>query len=515
MDKLDLYTSIVPTTAQKIAQRHTFNVFIHYGMNTFTGKEWGTGKESAQLFNPSEQDTDQWLRCIAASGASGVILTCKHHDGFCLWPTETTAHSVKHSPYKDGKGDVVREVSDSCRKYGLRFGVYLSPWDRNHSTYGSEAYNDVYCRQLTELLTNYGEIFCVWLDGACGSYMDNKPKQHYDFDRIYALVRELAPNAVISNCGPDIRWVGNEGGIARKSEWNVVPAFACDTQSIAEHSQHADGEDMVKNSSDIVASDLGSRKFLAGYDEFMWYPAEVDVSIRPGWFYHKAQDAMVRSLDNLLKIYYTSVGGNSFLLLNVPPDKCGLICEQDAETLRRLGAHLAKSRDQIVDVVSVSAPQAAEGCGCDNLLEYSYSGETGDPLAYYMPEREAQSYTLTFQLDKPHSINQVQLIENTAFSQRIEAFSVYVYQNGHRKKVYDGTTVGFGRIAVFAHAVETDRVEIVLTSVRKRPVLEFVGIYRDNGYRMKKSFLEPLKLWLHQKNYELYVARENKKRKAK
>ena len=247
MDKLDLYTSIVPTTAQKIAQRHTFNVFIHYGMNTFTGKEWGTGKESAQLFNPSAQDTDQWLRCIAASGASGVILTCKHHDGFCLWPTETTAHSVKHSPYKDGKGDVVREVSDSCRKYGLRFGVYLSPWDRNHSTYGSEAYNDVYCRQLTELLTNYGEIFCVWLDGACGSYMDNKPKQHYDFDRIYALVRELAPNAVISNCGPDIRWVGNEGGIARKSEWNVVPAFACDTQSIAEQSQHADGEDMVKN----------------------------------------------------------------------------------------------------------------------------------------------------------------------------------------------------------------------------------------------------------------------------
>lgn len=511
MDRLELYTSIVPSVRQKIAQRHTFNVFIHYGMNTFTGKEWGTGKESAQLFNPTQQDTDQWMRCIAASGASGVILTCKHHDGFCLWPSETTAHSVKHSPYKNGQGDVVREVSDSCRKYGLRFGIYLSPWDRNHSTYGSEEYNDVYCRQLTELLTNYGEIFCVWLDGACGSYMDRKPKQQYDFERIYALIRQLAPNAVISNCGPDIRWVGNEGGIARKSEWNVVPAFACDTQSIADKSQHASGENMAKKSSDIVFSDLGSRGFLENYDAFMWYPAEVDVSIRPSWFYHKGQDALVRSLDNLLKIYYTSVGGNAFLLLNVPPDTRGLICEQDAEVLRQLGEHISHARDQIVEVVSVSAPKAAAGCGSDNLLEYSYDGETGEPLAYYMPEEENLNYSLVFELEKPQRINRVKLIENTAFSQRIESFSVYVFVNGRRKKVYEGTTVGFGRTAVFAQAVETDRVEIVLTSVRKRPVLEFVGIYRDNGYCIKKSLLDPIKLWLHQKNYKAYIARENKK----
>ena len=245
--RLDKYLSIKPSIVQKRIQRENFNVFFHYGLNTFTGKEWGDGKVSPQEFNPTHQDTDQWIKTAKSAGAYGIILTCKHHDGFCLWQTATTTYSVASSPYKDGKGDVVKEVSESCKKYGLKFGIYLSPWDRNHPTYGQgDAYNDVYCAQLTELLTNYGEVFCVWLDGACGSYMDGKPKQTYDWNRYFSLIRKLAPNAAISNCGPDIRWVGNEGGYARESEWNVVPKFSCDIQTIEANSQQADDGEFAK-----------------------------------------------------------------------------------------------------------------------------------------------------------------------------------------------------------------------------------------------------------------------------
>ncbi|MDE6188822.1 MAG: alpha-L-fucosidase, partial [Clostridia bacterium] len=245
-ERIEKYVSITPSVNQKAIQRQRFNVFFHYGLNTFVAKEWGDGKVSPQVFNPTEQDADQWVKTVKEAGAYGVILTCKHHDGFCLWPTKTTDYSVASSPYKGGKGDVVKEVSDCCRKYGIKFGIYLSPWDRNHEAYGTDKYNDVYCQQLEELLTGYGEIFCVWLDGACGSYMDGKPKQVYDWDKYFSTIRKLAPKACISNCGPDVRWVGNEGGFARESEWNVVPRFAFDIQSIEATSQHSDDSDFAK-----------------------------------------------------------------------------------------------------------------------------------------------------------------------------------------------------------------------------------------------------------------------------
>lgn len=200
------------------------------------------------------------------AGAKGAVFTCKHHDGFCLWPTETTPYNISATPDKDGKGDVVKEVSDSCRKYGIKFGVYLSPWDRNHQDYSTPKYNDIYCQQLTELLTNYGEVYCVWFDGACGAYMDGKEKQVYDWERYFALIRRLTPMVCVSNCGPDIRWVGNEGGFARESEWNVVPQFAYDIQTIEANSQLADDSTFEKKGADVVFSDLGSRKFLSKYE---------------------------------------------------------------------------------------------------------------------------------------------------------------------------------------------------------------------------------------------------------
>lgn len=260
--RVELYTSIVPSPRQTAFQEGGFHVFFHYGINTFTNREWGDGKAPAQMFSPTRQNTDQWIEAVSAAGAKGVILTAKHHDGFCLWPTETTEYCVRNSPYRSGYGDVVREVSDSCKKYGLKFGLYLSLWDRNCPLYGTPEYNDFYIRQLTELLTGYGEIFCVWLDGACGAKMDGKEPYPYDFERVYQTVRGLQPNAVISNCGPDIRWVGNESGRARKSEWNVVPAFSCETQNIASHSQQTDAQDMKQQASDSHLEDLGSRAFL-------------------------------------------------------------------------------------------------------------------------------------------------------------------------------------------------------------------------------------------------------------
>lgn len=511
-ERLEKYVSIVPSVNQKHFQRQRFNVFFHYGTNTFTAKEWGDGKADPQIFNPTEQDTDQWLRAVKEAGAYGVILTCKHHDGFCLWPTKTTDYSVASSPYKDGKGDVVKEVSDSCRKYGIKFGIYLSPWDRNHEAYGTEGYNDVYCRQLEELLTGYGEIFCVWLDGACGSYMDGKPKQVYDWDRYFATIRRLAPNACISNCGPDVRWVGNEGGFARESEWNVVPKFAFDIQSIEATSQQSDDGDFAKKEADIISPDLGSREFLKDFNSFIWYPAEVDVSIRPGWFYHKSQDKAVRSLKNLLKIYYNSVGGNSTLLLNVPPDRRGLLHENDVKRLKEIGKHIQESDAQLLKVKAISAPVAEEGFDIEGVLEYSYDESTFDPINYYTPKEERGSYEIELVLDQPAKINRVKLIENVAFSQRIENFEIYAFVKGKYKKVYDGTTVGYCRIATFK-AVTAEKIKIVLTSVRKKPYIEFIGVYADNGVLIKDTLRQKFVKWLHHVNYIAYIKRENKKNK--
>lgn len=510
--RIDKYLSYVPSTAQKRVQRENFNIFFHYGLNTFTDKEWGNGKVSPSLFNPSEQDTDQWIRTAKEAGAYGVILTCKHHDGFCLWQTNTTDYSVKSSPYKDGKGDVVKEVSDSCKKYGIKFGVYLSPWDRNNEYYSTPKYNDIYCEQIRELLTNYGDIWCIWLDGACGSYMDGKKKQDYDWDRFYSLMRELQPDILISNCGPDIRWVGNEGGFARESEWNVVPKFSCDIQTIEKNSQQEDDGKFAEKGADIVFSDLGSRKFLKDYNEFMWYPAEVDVSVRLGWFYHSSQDNMLKSLDRLKKIYYNSVGGNSLLLLNIPPDRRGLLHKNDVELVKKLGEHIAQSNNQLLKVKAVQAPKAQENCKAENMLEYSFDSKSFDPIGFYMPKDEQKEYVITFDLDGSHKINRMRIVENTAFSQRVEKYSIYAFVKGKRKKVFEGTTIGYNRIAVFK-PVTTDKVQLVLEEVRRKPCIEFAGIYEDNGYKDKKPMFFKLKTKLHLAIYKSFINKENKYRK--
>lgn len=497
MDRLEKYVSIVPSKQQYDLQKMGAYAFIHFGMNTFTGKEWGDGQTPPSEFAPTSLSTDQWCEAILSAGLKGVILTAKHHDGFCLWRSDVTEYSVKNSPYQ---GDVVEELSKSCKKYGLKMGLYLSPWDRNSEYYGTDKYNDFYIAQLTELLTRYGEVFEVWLDGACGSWMDGKPKQVYDFERIYDTVRKLQPNAIISNCGPDVRWIGNEGGLTRDSEWNVVPKFNADVQKIMASSQQGDDQDMVDL--DCVADDLGSRKILDKFDEFMWYPAEVDVSIRPGWFYHSSQDNMVRSIDNLLNIYYNSVGGNAMLLLNIPPDKRGLIHENDVTRLKELGERIESGLKERARVKNISASREKKDYPVSNLLK----------KGVYSPER-SDKYVIDVNFKEISKIDKVMICEDVTHSQRIESFEVFVKYRGRSKRVYKGTTVGMKKIALFKKWVYADGMILVITSSRNEPYIEEFCAYISDGMLPKRPKFIKLKKFAHKMGYLAYVKREEKKKR--
>jgi alpha-L-fucosidase len=317
----------LPTPSQLAWQRDELALFLHFGVNTFTDREWGEGTEDPAIFAPAALDARQWARAAKNAGFRTLVLTAKHHDGFCLWPSATTRHSVASSPWRGGQGDVVREFVDACRAEGLKPGLYCSPWDRNASVYGdSPRYNAMYWAQLTELLTHYGPIHEVWFDGANGEGPDGR-KQAYDWPATFALVRRLQPEAVIfSDAGPDIRWIGNERGSAGDPNWSTVdpasvPYPGVDAPGVIEALQHGDPRGAV------------------------WRPGETDVSIRPGWFHHSAEDQQVKSVDQLLELYFTSVGRNSKLLLNVPPTRTGLLHSTDvaqlAEMRRRLSALFA------------------------------------------------------------------------------------------------------------------------------------------------------------------------------
>ncbi len=352
-------------------------MFLHFGVNTFTDREWGDGKEDPSIFNPTNLDARQWARTAKAAGFRAMILTAKHHDGFCLWPTATTKHSVASSPFRSGNGDVVREFVDACRDAGLKAGLYLSPWDRNNPAYGdSPRYNDLYCDQLTELLTRYGTISEVWFDGANGEGPNGK-KQIYDWPRTWALVRKLQPDAVMfSDAGPDVRWCGNERGVAGDPNWSTV-----DPSIVAYPG--ADGPNIID------ALQHGHR------DGTVWRPAEVDVSIRPGWFHHPAEDAKVRSAANLLDLYCTSVGRNGKLLLNVPPTRDGLLHASDVASLAAFSSlrvdqftasrALRSAESDLRRVHSVSAIRLEEDIERgQKVARYSVFGRTDSARGWYL-----------------------------------------------------------------------------------------------------------------------------------
>ena len=358
---LEYLANVRPSSRQLAWQRMEMYAFVHFGMNTMTDREWGLGHEDPARFNPSNVDVDQWMSALEAGGMTGVILTCKHHDGFCLWPSKLTAHTIAASPWRNGEGDLVRDVSEAARRHGMKFGVYLSPWDRTEATYGrGKAYDDFYVGQLTELLTRYGPIFSVWLDGANGEG-ENGKTQYYDWNRYYNVIRSLQPDAVISVCGPDVRWAGNEAGHVRENEWSVVPTRLRSAELTMENSQQEDDASFalaVRSQND----DLGSRAAVAKYgDALSWYPAEVDTSIRPGWFYHQYEDDKVKNADQLFKLWLSAVGGNSSLLLNVPPSPEGRFAEPDVQALEGLGRRIKAFRNALSEsLFDVSATSSIE-----------------------------------------------------------------------------------------------------------------------------------------------------------
>ena len=444
---------IVPSDRQLAYQETEFYAFFHFGMNTYTDREWGDGTEDPKLFNPAKLDADQWVSAAKNAGMKGVILTCKHHDGFCLWPTRYTSHSVASSPWKKGTGDVVKEVSDACRRHGMKFGIYLSPWDRNQPCYGTG--------------------FSVWLDGACGEGPNGK-KQVYDWERYYACVRKYQPDACICVCGPDIRWCGNEAGDVRKSEWSVVPARTALAESIQEKSQQADDEEFRQRKITSDMEDLGSRAALQGEKDLIWYPAEVNTSIRPGWFYHTKEDNQVKSLEELISIYCGSVGGNATFLLNVPPMPNGLLHPNDVARLAELGQWKRSAfSGNLAEFAEITASSEDAAHPVQNVL-------TDTRTTWYQPETDAKTGAfpaeLIFNLHTQKALGYLVIKEAIQHSQRVEAFCVYAQKEEKWVLVYEGTVIGYQKIVKLSEAF-TRKLKIVFSDYRVAPLISFVGIY--------------------------------------
>jgi len=459
--------SVTPSPRQEAWQQVEFAGFIHFGMNTFTDREWGLGTEDPKLFNPTDFDAGQWASAFKAAGMKMLILTAKHHDGFCLWPSRYTEHSVKASPWRGGKGDVVREVADACREYGLKLGLYLSPWDRHEPTYGdSPAYNEHFKNQLRELLTNYGEISDIWFDGACAEGPNGK-KQVYDWPAYWAVIRKLQPNATISIMGPDVRWCGNEAGTSRESEWSVVPILKPIEEAV---SDSAGGIDFQKK-------DLGSRQALAEAAKkgarLVWYPAQVDTSIRPGWFYHAAEDEQVKSLRRLEEIYYGAVGGNAMLLLNVPPDKRGRLHENDVARLRQLGQVLRATFDEnLARGSKAEATQTKKGGAFApaNIVD-------ADTDSYWTTDDGRTSAEVAFELGTAKAFSVAMLQEPIAIGQRIEEFALDAWTGGNWNEIARATTIGYKRLLRFPE-VKASKVRVRILQSRAAPALSNFGLFR-------------------------------------
>ncbi len=454
--------NVVPSARQLRWQKLELTAFFHFGVNTFTNHEWGTGKEDPEIFNPSKLDANQWVKVVKDAGFKQVILTAKHHDGFCLWPTKTSSHSVKNSPWKHGKGDVVKEVADACKKQNIGFGIYLSPWDRNSSLYGTEAYNDFFIKQLIELLNNYGRIDEVWFDGANGEGPNGK-KQVYDFDRWYKVIRRLQPSAVIAIMGPDVRWVGTESGYGRETEWSVVPVNNLDANTVAANSQQ---KISFKPEGDMRGDDLGGRDKIIHAKGLVWYPAETDVSIRPGWFYHPEENDKVKSPEKLLDIYFHSVGRNSVLLMNIPPDKEGLINEADIKNLKKW----KKLRDDIFEknLAKGAIITSANGTRKQTIFDNNYS-------TFWTTKGKDTSATIELKLKNKTIVNVLMLQENITVGQRIEKFKLEYFDGKKWEKAAEGTTVGYKRLLQF-DPVTTDKVRLKITS-RLNPTISEMGLF--------------------------------------
>ena len=443
-DILKKAANVSPSERQASWQELEFTVFINFGMNTFTNREWGIKGTAPALFNPSALDAEQWVKTAKMAGAKLLIMVAKHHDGFCLWPSKFTDYTVKNSPWKGGKGDVIAEVASACKKHGMKLGIYLSPWDINSPLYGTDEYNVHFRNQLTELLTLYGPVDEVWFDGACGEGPNGK-RQVYDWLSYYKLIRTLQPQAVIAIMGPDVRWVGTESGYGRETEWSVVPVEKSTLDEIVVSSREmVMKEGVFMPPGDKTDLDLGSRDKLLQANGLIWYPAEVDVSIRPGWFYHCDQDSLVKSPETLLDIWYCSVGRNSVLLLNLPPDKRGLIHANDVASLKKM-------RSVLDATFANNLAKKANVVKTDSIILLDFS--------------------------KPVIFDRVMLQENFRNGQKIESFAVETWNGNAWHEIIHGTTIGYKRLLRF-DPVWSDKVRLRIISTRNVPEITLFGLYK-------------------------------------
>jgi alpha-L-fucosidase len=464
MHPVETSSLAVPSAQQLSWQRTETNLFIHFGLNTFTGREWGDGTESPAIFNPTKLDCRQWAKTARAGGFKIGILTAKHHDGFCLWPSKLTSHSVASSPWRDGKGDLVREFVDAFRSEGLKVGLYLSPWDRHEPCYGdSPRYNDFYCAQLTELLTQYGELDEVWFDGACAEGPTGK-RQVYDWPRFFSLVKELQPNAVtFGDGGTDVRWVGNERGFSGETCWSTV-----DPRRVK-----FPGDSGIDLANDAVAKG-DNAKFLNEGEApepgllRVWRPAECDVSIRPGWFYHAEEDDHVRQVEELVDLYFRSVGRNGLLLLNLPPTRDGLIHPTDAS---RVAAYRSQIDCIFSDDLALDAHVTADGEDASVLVD-------GCAHTYWESIRSTEAMTIDIRLKRPCEVGVVSLREAIAFGQRVSVWRLEsVASDGVSSPVSSGTTIGLKRLLRIP-PVTTAHLRLVIEHSYGPAILEGIGLFR-------------------------------------
>ncbi len=437
--EVERYISVVPNEHQLRLQEKPFYAFLHFGMNTANDREWGNATETVKDFDISKVKPAQWVKAVKAAGMTGIILTCKHHDGFCLWDTKMTDFKATNSLIGM---DIVKAVADECYCNDIDFGVYLSPWDMHEKTYGTPAYNDYFVAQLTELCTNYGKLFEVWFDGAKGA--DAKAFT-YDWQRYYDVIHKLQPDANIAVCGEDIRWVGNEAGKTRKSEYSVVPSSLRKCEAVEKNSQQGVDDAQRLQRIDTMDEDLGSRAILKTNEYLCWYPAQVDVSIRKGWFYHKKDDKTVKSVKKLLNIYINSVGNNCVLLLNIPPNKNGVIHSKDTTVLKKLGRKISEMTQ--------------------NPVIESKPGELSKEQGY-----------LEYLFDSPKKLKYFIASEDISQSQRVEKFDLYLLKpNGKYKKAYSGTIIGSRKIVKLKG--KALGALFIIRQSRSNPVIKSIGFY--------------------------------------
>jgi alpha-L-fucosidase len=455
--------AVVPTPKLIQYQQMELIGFIHFTVNTFTDKEWGYGDESPEIFNPTALDVEQWAQTAKAAGMKQLILTAKHHDGFCLWPSQYTEHSVKNSPYKEGKGDVVGEFVAACKKYGLKAGLYLSPWDRNHKDYGTPAYITYYKNQLKELLTQYGEINEIWFDGANGGdgYYGGANeirkidrKTYYGWEKIIAFVKNLQPNIkIFSDAGPDVHWIGNEKGFAGSTFWSTI-----NTGQLTIGASKTD----YLNTGDPNGN--------------QWIVGQCDVSIRPGWFYHANQDSLVKTPQQLADIYYKSVGRNALLLLNLPPDKRGIIHENDVKSLTEFKAiidaslttDLAKGQTTSANNYRLKHPKFAP----QNTLD-------GDPMTYWATDDGVFPANLELELSEPTSFDRILLQEPIHLGQRISQFEIDVMVDKNWVTIAKETTIGFKRILRIPE-VNTNKLRLRIMAANNTVAISNLGLFKSS-----------------------------------